>query len=252
MIPNSLRATAPLTRQSNALLQAMLVAAGDTGVRIPPPIFLANGSNPFATFKLKEVVIYPTSAVIAVSVITSESTTAGATIVGWDGSVGMASSPNAPFRYSYHTVQSGYVTPVPISAVREFLTKASVSRVMLNYLSFTINNLCTTPYCVSRHRVRARVASWIAAVYLRSPLKTISVTHEFLGNFLCIRRSSVTTCLSDLASEGTLELGRGIVTVRSAPKLLLESCACCKADKLWLSEVRRSPDQYKDRSPTDS
>lgn len=229
----------------------MLVAAGDTGVRIPPPIFLANGSNPFATFKLTEFVIYPTSAVIAVSLITGELSTAGATIVGWDGSVGMATSPNAPFRYSYHTVQPGYVTPVPIHAVRELLAQTSVSRVMLNYLAFTINTLCTSPFCVSRHRVQARVASWIAAVYLRSPLKTISVTHEFLANYLCIRRSSVTTSLSHLANEGVLELGRGSIFVKSASKLLNQSCSCCKSDKLWLSEVLRSPDHFKDYSAAD-
>lgn len=249
MIPNSLRATDSIARRSNALLQAMLVAAGDTGFRIPPPIFLANGSNPFVEFSPREFVIYPTSAVITVSVITSEDYAAGATIVGWDGSLGMATSPNAPFRYSYHTVQSGYVTPIPISVVRDLLRNANVSRVLLNYLSFTINNLCTTPYCVSRHSVRERVASWIAAVYLRSPLKAISVTHEFLGNFLCIRRASVTTCLNYLANAGVLELGRGSVTVKSAPKLLQASCSCCKADKLWLSEVRRSPDQHKDALP---
>ena len=249
MFPNSLQTATQFAGQHNALLKAMLLASDETGWRIPKPILVAQASNPFAEFSPREFVIYPTSAVIAVSVVTSETSTAGATVVGWDGSLGMATSPNAPFRYSYHTVQSGYVTPIPISVVRDLLRNANVSRVLLNYLSFTINNLCTTPYCVSRHSVRERVASWIAAVYLRSPLKEISVTHEFLGNFLCIRRASVTTCLNYLASAGVLELGRGSVTVKSAPKLLQASCSCCKADKLWLSEVRRSPDQHKDALP---
>jgi len=249
MFPNPLQTATQFAGQHNALLKAMLLASDETGWRIPKPILVAQASNPFAEFSPREFVIYPTSAVIAVSVITSENSTAGATIVGWDGSLGMATSPNAPFRYSYHTVQSGYVTPIPISVVRDLLRNANVSRVLLNYLSFTINNLCTAPHCVSRHSVRERVASWIAAVYLRSPLKAISVTHEFLGTFLCIRRASVTTCLNYLANVGVLELGRGSVTVKSALKLLQESCSCCKADKLWLSEVRRSPDQYKDAPP---
>ena len=246
MIPNSLRATAPLAREGNALLQAMRVAAGETGLRIPPPVLLPNGSDPFATFPLTEFVIYPTSAVIAVSVVTGEFSTAGATIVGWDGSIGAALSPNAPFRYSYHTVQSGYATPVQISVVREMLKNASINRVLLNYLAYTVNTLCSISYCVSRHGVRSRIASWIAAVYLRSPLKTISVTHEFLGNYLCIRRASVTTCLNQLASEGVIDIGRANITVSSARKLLRETCSCSKADKLWLHEVRRNPDQYTD------
>ena len=246
MFPNPLQTDTQFAGQHNALLKAMLLASDETGWRIPKPILVAQASNPFAEFSLREFVIYPTSAVIAVSVITSELSTAGATVVGWDGSLGMASSPNAPFRYSYHTVQSGYVTPIPISVVRDLLRNANVSRVLLNYLSFTINNLCTTPYCVSRHSVRERVASWIAAVYLRSPLKEISVTHEFLGNFLCIRRASVTTCLNQLASEGVIEIGRANITVSSARKLLRETCSCSKADKLWLHEVRRNPDQYTD------
>ena len=246
MIPNSLKTDSQYAGQANALLTAMLLASRQAGLQIPKTIFVAQASDPFAEFSVREFVIYPTSAVIAVSVITSENSTAGATIVGWDGSLGMASSPNAPFRYSYHTVQSGYVTPIPISVVRDLLRNANVSRVLLNYLSFTINNLCTAPYCVSRHSVRERVASWIAAVYLRSPLKEISVTHEFLGNFLCSRRASVTTCLNQLASEGVIELGRAHIKVSSARKLLRETCSCSKADKLWLHEVRRNPDQYTD------
>ena len=225
----------PAAERFNALLNAMLLVSGKSRLHLPTPIFLPPGGDPFGRLTSREYVIYPISAVVAVSVLTTDGGMSGAALVGWDGSFGMASSPETSFSYFYHTVQAGYAACVPVAQVLEILKSTDASGVLLEYLGFVIKEISTNPYCAARHSVESRVARWIIAVCLRSPLRDINVTHEFLGNYLCMRRESVTEALGRLVASGVIQTERGRIVVANPRALAEKACVCSYTDKAWLS-----------------
>ena len=159
----------------------------------------------------------------------------GVSMIGYDGSFGMSTFPaESVARFNYRTVQAGFAIPIPAATMRDILNETLASRILNDYLMFVIQILSAIPYCVARHSAESRVARWIGSVYVRSPTKMITVTHEFIGDFLSMRRESVTESLRSLAANGAIETSRGAITVLNPQTLIKKCCSCCATDKEWL------------------
>ncbi|NDD75408.1 MAG: Crp/Fnr family transcriptional regulator [Gammaproteobacteria bacterium] len=220
----------------NYLLDALLRANGLDSASLSPEIFLETGKDPFDSLKTTNFVIFPTTAVIAVLGTMQDGFLPGVAIAGFDGSAGMAPLfSDAQKAYKFKTVQQGHALAVPSSTVDLYLEVSEARETLNEYLRFFIEALSMVPHCASRHSADKRIARWLGSVYVRSPLKSITVTHEFIAGYLSLRRESVTESLGRLAATGAIELHRGIIAVRDQDLLIENCCSCGATDKQGLS-----------------
>lgn len=70
------------------------------------------------------------------------------------------------------------------------------------------------------YTIEARLARWLLMCDDRTDGDDLSITHEFLGAMLSVRRSSVTVALNRLKGRGEIETRRGMIRIIDRPALL--------------------------------
>lgn len=65
----------------------------------------------------------------------------------------------------------------------------------------------------SHNNIEERLARWLLMAHDRLDGDTLSLTHEFLGIMLSVRRVGVTVALGALAGEGLIRTRRGAITI---------------------------------------
>src|ERR1700749_2535219 len=95
--------------------------------------------------------------------------------------------------------------------------------------------------CNRLHDVEERLARWLLMSHDRIGGDVMPLTHEFLGQMLGTRRSSVSVAASILHKAGMISYTRGNVTILNREKLKEAACECYdiiknQAEK-WKSET---------------
>jgi hypothetical protein len=80
--------------------------------------------------------------------------------------------------------------------------------------------------CNGLHKVEMRCCRWLLMTHDRVEGDDIALTHEFLGNMLGVRRSTVTEVLLELQERGIINNSRGKVRVLDRAALEATSCEC--------------------------
>jgi len=80
--------------------------------------------------------------------------------------------------------------------------------------------------CNRLHEVEERLARWLLMSHDRIESDAMPLTHEFLGQMLGTRRSSVSVAASILQKAGMISYTRGSVTMRDRNKLKEAACDC--------------------------
>jgi CRP-like cAMP-binding protein len=174
-------------------------------------------------------VYFPLDCLISVTVTMTEARTAEAGIVGSREMVGV----NA-FMGGRETNQTEYVCQSPGTAVRmvaepllkEFDEVKAVRDVMLRYTQAYIAQLSQNVACNRLHVTEQRLARWILECRDRLGTDDVSMTHEFIGQMLGVRRAGVTEAAGALQERGLIEYGRKKLRVADAPGLEAASCEC--------------------------
>jgi CRP-like cAMP-binding protein len=86
-----------------------------------------------------------------------------------------------------------------------------------------------TAACNALHNVEQRFCRWLLQTWERSEDDTVTLTQEFLGEMLGVRRTSVTDIASKLQAEGLIQYRRGRIEVLDRPELEKRSCDCFHA-----------------------
>jgi len=76
------------------------------------------------------------------------------------------------------------------------------------------------------HDVPSRLSRWLLQTSDKIGSDTIPFTHEFLGNMLGVRRSTVTQALSEFHAAGLLEGHRGQIMLLRRGELKKKACPC--------------------------
>jgi CRP-like cAMP-binding protein len=174
-------------------------------------------------------VYFPLDCLISVTVTMTEARTAEAGIVGSREMVGV----NA-FMGGRETNQTEYVCQSAGTAVRmvaepllnEFDEVKAVRDVMLRYTQAYIAQLSQNVACNRLHVTEQRLARWILECRDRLGMDDVSMTHEFIGQMLGVRRAGVTEAAGALQERGLIEYGRKKLRVVDAPGLQKASCEC--------------------------
>ena len=95
----------------------------------------------------------------------------------------------------------------------------SLQAILLRFIQTTIVQYTYTTLSNSVHTIDERLARWLLMCHDRCEGDEIAMTHEFLSIMLAVRRSSVTTSLGVLESNGFIRGQRGLVTISDRPGL---------------------------------
>ena len=82
--------------------------------------------------------------------------------------------------------------------------------------------------CNRVHSIETRCARWLLMAHDRVRSDAISLTHEFLGKMLNVRRAGITEAAIALRDKGAIGYRHGSVTVLSRSILESLSCECYK------------------------
>jgi CRP-like cAMP-binding protein len=121
---------------------------------------------------------------------------------------------------------------MPANVFRETLEGSGTMRtVMLHYVHALFNQIAQSAACNSFHTVEQRCCRWLLMTHDRVYSDQFTLTQEFLGMMLGVRRTSITLTANQLKRQGLIKYSRGHVTVLDRPGLERRSCECYAVSK---------------------
>jgi CRP-like cAMP-binding protein len=108
----------------------------------------------------------------------------------------------------------GIARRVSRASLQEILAEHTPIRVHFSrYALAFYNQAAHTALSNASSSVPRRLARWLLMILDRLPCNEIPMTHETVGEMLDIRRSGITTTLSEMETAGIIELQRGSIVV---------------------------------------
>lgn len=80
--------------------------------------------------------------------------------------------------------------------------------------------------CNGVHDTRQRLARWLLTMHDRIDRDEMRLTHEFLAEFLAVRRATVTEIAAQLKDARIIDYGRGRIRITDRERLAAVSCEC--------------------------
>jgi CRP-like cAMP-binding protein len=178
-----------------------------------------------------EWVYFPSSGMISMLQPTARSRGIELATVGKEGALGAIAGFGLNHALTASVVQMP-LTAIKISAVRfrkHVSQYASLQEAALKSNEVILAQTQITAACNALHNVEQRFCRWLLQTWDRSDNDTITLTQEFLGEMLGVRRTSVTEIAAKLQAEGFIRYRRGKIDVLNRPELEKRSCECFHA-----------------------
>jgi CRP-like cAMP-binding protein len=162
-------------------------------------------------------------------------------IIGHEGLVGHQIVLNGKRSVRRAIVQLGPLTAYRITAenLRRAYQQLPVFRARIaRYIRGQSEMTAQTAACNSQHEVEERLAKWLLMCRDRMGSDTLTVTQEFLGNMLGVRRTTVTVVAGTLSKAGLIKYSRGKITILKCEEMEDLSCECYRMLKEQYLELR--------------
>ncbi len=136
-------------------------------------------------------------------------------LIGCEGVTGLAvvlganRSPNAT--YMQLAGRGLRISAANLRSVTE--ESPSLQKILLQYAYTFMVQTAQAALVNGRSKVEDRLARWLLMAHDRVAKNELTLTHEFLGIMLGVRRSGVTVALGVLESKGVIRSVRGIITI---------------------------------------
>jgi len=177
-------------------------------------------------------VYFPESGLVALSVTMADGRTAGVTMVGPEGIVGIAAAVGETGAMDAAVLVPGVALAMSAerfrSAVRQ---RDSVRRLVDRYALAVLGHLAQTVACNRLHSLDQRAARWLLLARDRIGGPSFPLTQEAFADLLGVSRPAVSTVGARFAREGAAEFRRGTVHILDAARLEKASCECLMADR---------------------
>lgn len=165
--------------------------------------------------------VFPQSGIVSIQTAIDGTHTVEVMSIGYEGFIGL---PLLAFGSTSEGdvkgLVSGEATFVPRQSLEEsFDLFPCVRQAMLRYGRFTHQVMMQSVSCARGHRADQLIALWLLMTMDRLDSSEVPITHETLANLLGLRRATVTTTLSKLAQNDTLETRRGVIHVSDRDQL---------------------------------
>ena len=215
---------AHLTLSGNALLAALPQAAL-AGLQFSH-LALPQGEVCFYAGDLIQRVYFPTDGLISLVVSTDKGELIEAGMVGRQGAAGVQSALGQRFSFPRAIVQiPGTFYVVSAEALRRAVAASEEAKALVQQYIETLwaeaQQICA---CNVAHEGAMRLARWLVQCADRVGTEQMTLTQEFLGEMLGIRRTRVTLLAQHLQDKGIIKYSRGKIAI--IDRAGLESCAC--------------------------
>ena len=178
-----------------------------------------------------EWVYFPSSGMISILQRTPDSRGIELATIGKEGALGAIAGFGLNLALTASVVQMP-LTAVKIAAPRfrkHVAQYASLQEMALKSNEVILAQTQITAACNALHNVEQRFCRWLLQAWDRSENDTITLTQEFLGEMLGVRRTSVTDIASKIQAAGLISYRRGHIDVLNRPELEKRSCDCFRA-----------------------
>lgn len=173
-------------------------------------------------------VYFPTDSIVSMQYMMANGTSTAISVVGNEGLLGITlflGGESAPNR---SVVQSaGHAYRLPRSRVRdEFNRHGELLLLMLRYTQALITQVSQTAVCNRHHSIDQQLCRWLLLSMDRLSHNRLTMTQEFIGNMLGVRREGVTQAALKLQKRDVISYSRGLIKVLDRDKLEELSCEC--------------------------
>ena len=193
------------------------------------PVSLETGDVLFEAAEDVNTVHFPLSGTIASLVLDMEDGAVAETaMIGHEGAIGGIVSAGQKPAFTRGVVQIGgpaLLLPTEVlerakqrsPALRDYFTR---------YADCLLAQVLQSVACNALHDFDARLARWLLMVRDRSSSAELHVTQDLVAQMLGVHRSYATRVLGELEKDGTIDRGRGVITIVDRSKLERQACEC--------------------------
>jgi CRP-like cAMP-binding protein len=212
---------------TNLLLEALPPQSRNRLQHLLTPVTLRRGLTLHEPGGEISEVVFPTTAVVSVVTRMVNGETVESATVGNEGMIGIP-----VFLTAGPTVEA--FVQIPGDALkmdsRQMLLiaeeDAAMDRLFAAYTALFIRFMSQSSACNRVHSLRERCARWLLMANNRNAGDTFSLTQQFLGEMMGVRRASVTETMNDLRRRKLLTYKRGVIQILDRAGLEEVSCEC--------------------------
>ena len=222
----------------NRLLDALSTAQRQ---RLRPslrPVFLDTHTVLFEPGEIIDFVDFPRTCVASLVTLFQEGITVEVATVGNEGIVGVPMVLGGSLAVRAIASVAGWVERMDAST---FLSEVNADRclheIVDDYVRALFGEIAQAAACNRLHSNEERVSRWLLMSADRVGTDEFAVTHEFLGQMLGSRRSTVTLSAERMRVAGLIRYHRGQVTILDRPGLEAVACECYAAMRSALDGV---------------
>ena len=178
-------------------------------------------------------VYFPTDSIVSLQYVMENGASTAILVVGNEGLLGMSllmGKETAPSRSLVQSAGHAYRLPRP-RVKEEFNRHGQLLLLMLRYTQALITQVSQTAVCNRHHSIDQQLCRWLLLSMDRLSHGRLTMTHEFIGNMLGVRREGVTQAALKLQQLGVLTYSRGLIKVIDRNRLEALSCECYRVVK---------------------
>ncbi|WP_213994955.1 Crp/Fnr family transcriptional regulator [Arsukibacterium sp.] len=173
-------------------------------------------------------VYFPTDSIVSLQYLMENGESTAILVVGNEGLLGITlfmggeSSPNRSLVQS-----AGHAYRLPRPRVKEeFNRHGQLLMLMLRYTQSLITQVAQTAVCNRHHSIDQQLCRWLLLSMDRLSDNRLTMTQEFIGTMLGVRREGVNLAAAKLQQLGAISYSRGLIKVLDRTKLEQLSCEC--------------------------
>lgn len=178
-------------------------------------------------------VYFPTDSIVSLQYVMENGASTAILVVGNEGLLGITLFMGGESTPSRSVVQSaGYAYRLPRPQVKEeFNRHGQLLLLMLRYTQALITQVAQTAVCNRHHSIDQQLCRWLLLSMDRLSHNHLTMTQEFIGQMLGVRREGVTQAALKLQQLGVISYSRGLIKVIDREQLEHLSCECYEVVK---------------------
>ena len=213
--------------KTNLLLEALPAPSRKRLQHLLKPVSLERGVTIHEPGSRVTEAVFPTTCMVSVVTRMVNGETVESATVGNEGMCGL------PVFLSAGATVEAFVQ-IPGDALRMDARQllliaeedAAVGRLLASYTALFIRFMSQSSACNRVHSLRERCARWLLMANNRNQGDTFSLTQQFLGEMIGVRRASVTDTMNDLRRRKLIAYSRGVIRILDRAGLEEASCEC--------------------------
>jgi CRP-like cAMP-binding protein len=217
----------------NGLLTNKLLAAlpGADFARLLPylePVALLPNQDIYKFGEAINFVYFPETAIVSHLYFLEDGSTTAAAIVGREGIIGLSAIFGScpPSYWTQVTIGGSAMRAETEVIMREFQRGGALQQLLLTYTSTRLAQLSQRAVCNGRHKLEARLCTWLMMIHDRVSEEPLLLTHEEIAHHLGARRAGITTSCNALREMGAIDYSRGRIHIIDRDKLETAACEC--------------------------